>query len=999
MRILLLISLFQAFVTVKSGSHSLWALLTFIIGDTPFPEFSAVVMLDDIQLFYYDSNVEKIIYRQYRSEHVQEEQEDGRIVFGDQYHNMKHKALLSYQKLNSTHGIHVQQRTFGYSGVAKVTCLATDFYPRHINLTLLRDGQPVPDHQITGGELLPNGDGTYQMRKRLQVSAEELQQHHYTCTAQHLSLDNKLDFGLGQTCEGKCGQKLEACSCQVTCVSLENCCVDFKQFCVDTSPYSGTIFGGTDFVVLNATFDPTSSVTCRFNGEVITEGYVDAEGRGHCISPLLYETGWVPFEISTDGVTYNQQGSWLSVHPGKLDPRSKVTLVNSTQWQYYGTPHVGGALRMTWNTSLVRADSVNVELWGYSETGEPYSESWVAKWEYLYSLARGYPNNGSFSFVPRVAEGPFLGWELGCVRVSPGAHPDGKSDVHAVWSEDHALAWHLEEGFREDSSAWALEKCVQWDALEKSWPNFLEETIDCPCTLSQARADTGRFHTDYGCDIEKGSVCTYHPGSVHCVRAIQASPKYAAGQQCCYDSTGAQVLTSDSIGGSTPDRGHDWGSPPFRKPPRVPGASHWVYDVLSFYYCCLWSHNCPYYFTHRPSSDCRTYQPPKAGAVFGDPHLITFDGTRYTFNGKGEYSLVVADAKHFVVQGRTEQLTHPENAGELINATKLSAVAMREGDSDVIEVRLDRQRDSLQVLRNQMPLSFTEQTWMDLTGVFVFSPTPHNVTVMFPSGAGVELRRRGGMMAATVLLPEEFTDATTGLLGKMNGDPKDDLVSSTGQAVPDASNAEDVYTFGASWAILNESSLFTYDSKYLLDSYLFAPKHDQTFQPVFVIPDDPNDPLVTQASQLCAGDGSEFCTYDTLVARSLSVGNATRVSFSSHVAIAQDLRTVVSCGWIAPPSNGDKTGTTYLQGFTVKFSCNTGYVLQGSKERSCQSNGRWSGEPTQCTPETAQDNTLGIVLGTVIGALALATILTVIILHSRKHKRYIASQTDADESL
>lgn len=30
------------------------------------------------------------------------------------------------------------------------------------------------------------------------------------------------------------------------------------------------------------------------------------------------------------------------------------------------------------------------------------------------------------------------------------------------------------------------------------------------------------FQTDYGCDIEKGSVCTYHPGAVHCVRAIQA---------------------------------------------------------------------------------------------------------------------------------------------------------------------------------------------------------------------------------------------------------------------------------------------------------------------------------------------------------------------------------------------------------------------------------------------------------------------------------------------
>lgn len=92
-----------------------------------------------------------------------------------------------------------------------------------------------------------------------------------------------------------------------------------------------------------------------------------------------------------------------------------------------------------------------------------------------------------------------------------------------------------------------------------------------------------------------------------------ASPLYGAGQQCCYDSSGSQVLTGDSIGGSTPDRAHDWGSPPFDKPPHVPGQSHWLYDVLSFYYCCLWSHNCQYYFKHRPSSDCRRYRPPSTG--------------------------------------------------------------------------------------------------------------------------------------------------------------------------------------------------------------------------------------------------------------------------------------------------------------------------------------------------------------------------------------------------
>ncbi|KAL2092166.1 hypothetical protein ACEWY4_011964 [Coilia grayii] len=157
-------------------------------------------MLDDIQLGYYDSNVGKIIYRQYRSEHVQEEQEDARDIFGEQYHSMKRRALLSSQKLNSTHvkpRVRLLQQALKTLGGATVTCLATGFYPRHINLTLLRDGQPVPDHQITGGELLPNADETYQMRKSLEVSAEELQQHHYTCTAEHLSLDNKLDFGLG----------------------------------------------------------------------------------------------------------------------------------------------------------------------------------------------------------------------------------------------------------------------------------------------------------------------------------------------------------------------------------------------------------------------------------------------------------------------------------------------------------------------------------------------------------------------------------------------------------------------------------------------------------------------------------------------------------------------------------------------------------------------------------------------------------------------------------
>lgn len=63
-----------------------------------------------------------------------------------------------------------------------------------------------------------------------------------------------------------------------------------------------------------------------------------------------------------------------------------------------------------------------------------------------------------------------------------------------MWTEDHALAWHLDEAFQQDSAAWALNKCLAWDLLETQLPGFKEEIIDCPCTLAQARADTGRFH-------------------------------------------------------------------------------------------------------------------------------------------------------------------------------------------------------------------------------------------------------------------------------------------------------------------------------------------------------------------------------------------------------------------------------------------------------------------------------------------------------------------------
>lgn len=54
--------------------------------------------------------------------------------------------------------------------------------------------------------------------------------------------------------------------------------------------------------------------------------------------------------------------------------------------------------------------------------------------------------------------------------------------------------------------------------------------------------------------------------------------------------------------------------------------------------------------------------------------------------------------------------------GSQDRGTGLTAVAIQEANSDVVEVRLGEGAGVLQVLLNQEVLSFAEQSWMDLKG-------------------------------------------------------------------------------------------------------------------------------------------------------------------------------------------------------------------------------------------------------------------------------------------
>lgn len=793
--------------------------------------------------------------------------------------------------------------------------------------------------------------------------------------------------GAQESCSQRCGDPGGQCSCHPTCSGLGTCCSDLRDFCLEVVPHSGSMMGGKDFVVQHLKWSsPTTSVICRFKESVQTLGHVDSFGRVHCVSPLLYETGRIPFTLSMDnGRSFPRSGTWLAVHPSKVSETEKSQLVNETHWQYYGTTGVGGNLSLTWNVSALPTNSVTIELWGYEETGKPYSEEWTAKWSYLYSLATKVPNSGSFTFIPQPAPQQYQRWEVGALRIVSSKHYEGERDVQALWSNEHALAWHLGDDFRADPVAWARTQCLNWEELEDQLPKFLEELPDCPCTLAQARADSGRFHTDYGCDIEHGSVCTYHPGAVHCVRSVQASLQYASGQQCCYTEEGTQLLTADSTSGSTPDRGHDWGAPPFRAPPRVPGLSHWLYDVISFYHCCLWAPECPRYMLRRPSSDCRHYQPPRLASAFGDPHFVTFDGTNFTFNGRGEYVLLEAALTNLRVQVRAQPRTTLEGTQD--RGTGLTAVAVQEGNSDVVEVRLAGETGVLQVLLNQEVLSFAEQKWMDLKGMFLSVASGDSVSIMLSSGAGLEVSVQGPFLSVAILLPEKFLNHTQGLFGTLNDNPTDDFTLRNGQVLPPTAKSRELFRFGADWAVENASSLLTYDSRLLVNNFLYRPKHDPTFQPLFPEEVTPSPSQVTEAAKLC-GD-NHFCSFDVAATGNLSVGNATRLAYQLHQHRVQSLQPVVSCGWLAPPHNGLKEGIRYLKGSTVYFHCNNGYSLVGAEASTCLADGSWSRPTPTCQP--GQSHT--VLLSIVFGGLAVVAVVALIYMLLQRRKSNMATWT------
>ncbi|XP_064609396.1 sushi domain-containing protein 2-like [Liolophura sinensis] len=766
------------------------------------------------------------------------------------------------------------------------------------------------------------------------------------------------------------------------------CTTSLSGVPLEASPKFAGMYGGEIIEVSGPCLNQYAEIQCKF-GDSIVKGRRINDHKAECTVPILKERGKISLILSASSSPhFNFVTDFTIVLPGRLPAGVKT--------DYLGPEHGwnetdASSLTLHWDNDRLSLDpkaKVQVNLVGYRE------DEIEAYWTTLVTLAdqvsnsKGNPSymgqSTGVTFDPaqfRCSGEQCHQYELGIIEVKL---VEGQASTQrSLFSHNLPLGWFITDAMEaEHGHEWPSALCTQWDERDKQDVDWLDELLNCPCTMNQAMADFGRWQPDVGCNIFTGSVCSYHQGAVHCVRSVHPTPS-GAGNQCCYSADGNLKYAADSYQGSTPDKGHAWGAAPYLKPGYVPEESHWIDDVVSFYYCCLWTgyKDCDKYMDRRPTKDCVDYQPPGTAVAFGDPHIITFDGMSYRFHGRGEF--IIAQVDSFVLQGRFSEpaLSSP-------NVSVLTGIALKTQDSsDTVEIQLAPANSvgdiGLDVIVNNEHINLTTDSmyWQDFRGVSVVTEQrsrQKNVTVLLESGIGVQVAASYGLLNVIVTLPPQLKNSVSrGLFGAWDGDQSNDLMPN-GQTAPigSASSPEDIYNFFAlTWEVAAEESLFGDPEP-----------RDEMFVPTFAEPT--GAPPQTIAS-VCEDNAQ--CRYDYMVTQDSHLASSTLKASMWYKTLQDFLKPVDTCGLLNVPYS-KKDSYDYTADSTVHVTgCRLGLRLQGETTYTCDAESKqWQPEVTAKCEGQVEDAGLGMKIGIglgVVGGCAAVVIIIIIITRCRASKK------------
>jgi len=294
----------------------------------------------------------------------------------------------------------------------------------------------------------------------------------------------------------------------------------------------------------------------------------------------------------------------------------------------------------------------------------------------------------------------------------------------------------------------------------------------------------------------------------------------------------------------------------------------------------------------------------KKGTSYGDPHLITFDGYRYSFQTVGEFILAKSTDGTFEVQTRQSAV----NKSLSLN----SAVAMKVGNNRVAFYSKDFPDSNTNTpLRiNGKPAVVQGNSLSIQGGGKIYKQSDSNYVVEWPTGEKVALtiygRGQFQYMDVFPLVFESQANQMVGLLGNVNGDAKDDLRFRSGDVLPSKSTYGDVRQlfervspiklplgqlekvyfdklnkdFGNNWRVNKEESLFDYPSSKSTETFT-----DKAFPDAYLTLDMLSSTQLQQARTQCQNAGVEagllegclfdvgFTGYSEFASRAAQVSN------------------------------------------------------------------------------------------------------------------------------
>lgn len=208
---------------------------------------------------------------------------------------------------------------------------------------------------------------------------------------------------------------------------------------------------------------------------------------------------------------------------------------------------------------------------------------------------------------------------------------------------------------------------------------------------------------------------------------------------------------------------------------------------------------------------CQVNTPGECGISYGwgDPHLGTFDGLAYDFQGVGEFILVESTrGAPLTVQARMR----PWNGSNVVSV--MTALATQVGTSRVgfyldatPQVKVNGSAVSLAV-GNTVPLP---------GGGRLRRKDAVSYVVYYPGHDRLIVTLNNGYIDVNFALPTSRQGTLRGLLGNYSGKTDDDLALRTGEVLPQPPTFAQLYTspssLASSWRITKEESLFDYGER------------------------------------------------------------------------------------------------------------------------------------------------------------------------------------------